>query len=173
MRQTTKPTTVEYVFQNHLTGTSVTSNSSGASVAVRTYNPFDGTQDIQFTGQRLDQTGLYFCTARYYDAGIEESPSIHSGARRKSGSPDSRPDDEGDVGRCVPRVQVREGPAFLGGLFDARRGVASALSGQHLHAGGRLSPMFLDTVSPAVILDVGQLVVLRTDGRRLWMHSYN
>ncbi|MDP2947909.1 MAG: hypothetical protein Q8P22_00005 [Chloroflexota bacterium] len=42
-----------------------------------TYLPFGETRtasgtfrtDRMYTGQRLDGTGLYFCNARYYDAG--------------------------------------------------------------------------------------------------------
>ena len=58
--------------------TSVTSNASGAQVGKIAYFPFGstrstiGTLDTKklFTGQRLDDTGLYFYNARYYDATI-------------------------------------------------------------------------------------------------------
>jgi RHS repeat-associated protein len=56
----------------------VTLDSSGYSAARLSYYPFGGTRstwgtlntDELFTGQRLDDTGLYFYNARYYDATI-------------------------------------------------------------------------------------------------------
>ncbi|MFA4835693.1 MAG: RHS repeat-associated core domain-containing protein [Dehalococcoidia bacterium] len=73
-----KGTTLEYLHTDHLGSTSVTSNSSGAVIDTVKYFPFGGTRsstapldtDKLFTGQRLDQTGLYFYNARYYDATI-------------------------------------------------------------------------------------------------------
>jgi RHS repeat-associated protein len=73
-----KGTTLEYVHTDHLGSTSVTTNSSGAEVSTVKYFPFGGTRistgavgtDKLFTGQRLDETGLYFYNARYYDATI-------------------------------------------------------------------------------------------------------
>ncbi|MDD5095640.1 MAG: RHS repeat-associated core domain-containing protein [Dehalococcoidia bacterium] len=63
---------------DHLGNTSVTSNSSGTVVDTVKYFPFGGTRsstapldtDKLFTGQRLDQTGLYYYGARFYDATI-------------------------------------------------------------------------------------------------------
>ena len=52
------------------------SNSSGSSLGSIKYYPFGATRsgsvptDKKFTGQRLDQNGLYFYNARYYDATI-------------------------------------------------------------------------------------------------------
>jgi len=74
-----KGTNLRYVSQDHLTGTSVTSDATtGNLVASIKYFPFGdrrnstGTIDTdrQFTGQRLDGTGLYYYGARYYDPGI-------------------------------------------------------------------------------------------------------
>jgi RHS repeat-associated protein len=56
----------------------VTTNTSGTVVARIAYfafgaaRPSSGTlgTDKKFTGQRLDQTGLYYYGARYYDATI-------------------------------------------------------------------------------------------------------
>lgn len=67
-----------YFHQDHLTGTSVMSNASGATVSTVKYFPFGATRsesstlptDKKFTGQRLDSTGLYFYNARYYDPEI-------------------------------------------------------------------------------------------------------
>ncbi|MBI2851987.1 MAG: RHS repeat-associated core domain-containing protein [Chloroflexi bacterium] len=67
---------VTYVHQDHLTGTSVMSDSNGASLGAMLYAPYGSIRsgsvptDIKFTGQRLDGTGLYYYGARYYDAGI-------------------------------------------------------------------------------------------------------
>jgi len=69
---------LRYVHQDNLTGTSLTTDTSGAMVGSIKYFPFGGTRstigtldtDKLFTGQRLDQTGLYFYNARYYDATI-------------------------------------------------------------------------------------------------------
>jgi RHS repeat-associated protein len=75
MRQST---TLTYVHQDHLTGTSVVSDTSGALVSSIKYYPFGECRNSQgnpgtdklFTGQRLDGTGLYYYGARYYDATI-------------------------------------------------------------------------------------------------------
>ncbi|GEM_PF-2377795 len=69
-------TTLNYIHQDHLTGTSVMSDSSGALISSISYSPFGLTRsgsvptDIKFTGQRLDDTGLYYYGARYYDPAI-------------------------------------------------------------------------------------------------------
>jgi RHS repeat-associated protein len=71
-----KGTTLSYIHQDHLTGTSVTSDSSGASTGTIKYFPFGSTRSgsvctaKKFTGQRLDETGLYYYGARYYDPEI-------------------------------------------------------------------------------------------------------
>jgi RHS repeat-associated protein len=65
------------MLQDHLSGTAVTADSSGAQVgSTMKYFPFGATRsgsvptDIKFTGQRLDGTGLYYYGARYYDPQI-------------------------------------------------------------------------------------------------------
>ncbi|GEM_PF-2728834 len=74
-----KGVNLTYISQYSLTGTSVTSDgATGNLVASIKYMPFGdrrnstGTIDTdrQFTGQRLDGTGLYYYGARYYDPGI-------------------------------------------------------------------------------------------------------
>ncbi|MBN2074581.1 MAG: RHS repeat-associated core domain-containing protein [Dehalococcoidales bacterium] len=51
-------------------------SDNGTSLGTIKYYPFGGTRagdvptDIKFTGQRLDDTGLYYYNARYYDATI-------------------------------------------------------------------------------------------------------
>ena len=75
MRQST---TLTYIHQDHLTGTSVVSDSTGALVSSIKYYPFGECRNSQgnpgtdklFTGQRLDGTGLYYYGARYYDPAI-------------------------------------------------------------------------------------------------------
>jgi RHS repeat-associated protein len=75
MRQST---TLTFIHQDHLTGTSVVSDSSGALVSSIKYYPFGECRNSQgnpgtdklFTGQRLDGTGLYYYGARYYDASM-------------------------------------------------------------------------------------------------------
>jgi len=69
---------IRYVHQDHLGGTSVTTDTTGATVGTIKYFPFGATRSTtgtldtgkKFTGQRLDETGLYFYNARYYDANI-------------------------------------------------------------------------------------------------------
>jgi RHS repeat-associated protein len=69
-------TTLQYIHQDHLTGSSVVSASNGALVNSILYAPYGSTRsgdvpaDRKFTGQRLDGTGLYFYGARYYDPNI-------------------------------------------------------------------------------------------------------
>ncbi|MBI4294670.1 MAG: RHS repeat-associated core domain-containing protein, partial [Chloroflexi bacterium] len=69
--------TLRYIHQDHLTGTSVTTDSSGNSIGTISYKPYGearssaGTLPAQkFTGQRLDGTGLYYYGARYYDPAL-------------------------------------------------------------------------------------------------------
>jgi RHS repeat-associated protein len=69
-------TTMRYIHQDHLTGSSVVSGSAGALVNSIKYLPFgtarsgDLPTDKKFTWQRLDSTGLYYYNARYYDPTI-------------------------------------------------------------------------------------------------------
>jgi RHS repeat-associated protein len=69
-------TNLSYVHQDHLTGTSLMTDADGDSLGTIKYTPFGETRsgsvptDKLFTGQRLDDTGLYYYGARYYDAGI-------------------------------------------------------------------------------------------------------
>jgi RHS repeat-associated protein len=60
-----------------LTGTAVLSDNTGAQVASINYYPYGSTRSSsgtlpaqKFTGQRLDDSGLYYYSARYYDAEI-------------------------------------------------------------------------------------------------------
>jgi RHS repeat-associated protein len=73
-------TTLRYVHQDGLSGTSVMSDTSGASLGTIAYFPFGSTRSGSVptdkkpvlsvvegsTGQRLDGTGLYYYNARYY-----------------------------------------------------------------------------------------------------------
>jgi RHS repeat-associated protein len=67
---------LRYIHQDHLTGTSVMSSSSGVLISGIKYYPYGSARsgsvptDKQFTGQRLDDTGLYYYGARYYDPAI-------------------------------------------------------------------------------------------------------
>jgi RHS repeat-associated protein len=69
-------TTLNYIHQDHLTGTSIVSTSGGALVSSISFHPYgsarsgDVPTDRKFTGQRLDGTGLYYYGARYYDPTI-------------------------------------------------------------------------------------------------------
>jgi RHS repeat-associated protein len=74
---TRENTTLTYVHQDALTGTSVTTNSSGTSTGSIKYFSFGDCRNStgnlpeqKFTGQRLDSTGLYYYGARYYDPSI-------------------------------------------------------------------------------------------------------
>ncbi|MFC2018022.1 RHS repeat-associated core domain-containing protein [Chloroflexota bacterium] len=67
-----------YVHQDSLGSTALTTNTSGSTAATVRYYPYGDTRyqsgslttDKLFTGQRLDDTGLYYYNARYYDATI-------------------------------------------------------------------------------------------------------
>jgi len=62
--------------QDHLSGTALVTNVDGSVNGTMSYYPFGGNRidldnvptDILYTGQRLDDTGLYCYGARYYDA---------------------------------------------------------------------------------------------------------
>jgi RHS repeat-associated protein len=68
--------TLYYLHGDNLGSASLTTNASGAVVSQNKYYPFgasrltQGTRptDLDFTGQRLDGTGLHFYNARYYDS---------------------------------------------------------------------------------------------------------
>jgi RHS repeat-associated protein len=69
--------TLRYVHQDSLSSTSLMTDDDGVQIgATVKYLPFGGTRagnvptDKLFTGQRLDETGLYYYNARYYDATI-------------------------------------------------------------------------------------------------------
>jgi RHS repeat-associated protein len=80
--------TLEYVHQDHLSGTVLVSDSSGELVDEISYYPYGSTRsgdvptDKKFAGQRLDGTGLYYYDARYYDPTIgrfiSPDPITHS-----------------------------------------------------------------------------------------------
>jgi RHS repeat-associated protein len=73
-----KGTSLIYILQDHLSSTSVITNSGGGSTGTMSYLPFGLTHftsgtipaDKLFTGQRLDTTGLYYYGAKYYAATI-------------------------------------------------------------------------------------------------------
>jgi len=62
--------------RDHLTGTSLMTDTNGDSLGTIKYYPYGGARsgdvptDKKFTGQRLDSTGLYYYGARYYDPEI-------------------------------------------------------------------------------------------------------
>jgi RHS repeat-associated protein len=67
--------TLQYMHQDHLTGTSLVTSDNGTVIESLKYYSFGLTRELtgsdvtdkKFTGQRLDETGLYFYGARYYD----------------------------------------------------------------------------------------------------------
>ncbi len=70
--------TLYYLHGDNLGSASLTTNASGGVVSQNRYYPFgasrftQGTRptDVDFTGQRLDGTGLHFYNARYYASGL-------------------------------------------------------------------------------------------------------
>jgi len=73
---TSEGTTLRYVHQDSLGSTSTMSASDGTAISSIAYFPFGLTRTgsvnttKEFTGQRLDSTGLYYYNARYYDPQI-------------------------------------------------------------------------------------------------------
>ncbi len=73
---------VRYLHLDHLTGTSLMSDSAGELLSSIKYFPYGATRaggvatDKLLTGQRLDGTGLYYYNARYYDAGLGRFISV-------------------------------------------------------------------------------------------------
>ncbi|MFA5317067.1 MAG: RHS repeat-associated core domain-containing protein [Dehalococcoidales bacterium] len=71
-------TKLNYIHQDHLTGTALVTSDNGTQLGSTKYYPFGDRLESQgdlgtdklFTGQRLDDTGLYYYNARYYDANI-------------------------------------------------------------------------------------------------------
>ncbi|MBI4331763.1 MAG: RHS repeat-associated core domain-containing protein [Chloroflexi bacterium] len=75
--------TLRYIHQDHLTGTSLTTDSSGNSAGSIKYKPYGETRSStsplpahKFTGQRLDDIGLYYYGARYYDPQLSRFVSL-------------------------------------------------------------------------------------------------
>jgi len=64
-------TTLNYIHQDHLTGTALMTSDNGTQVATMRYYPYGDCRsstgtlgtDKLFTGQRLDDTGLYSSTS--------------------------------------------------------------------------------------------------------------
>ena len=71
-------TKLRFVHQDHLSGTAVITDTDGEEVGSIKYYPYGETRntsgtletDKKFTGQRLDDTGLYYYGARFYDPTI-------------------------------------------------------------------------------------------------------
>ena len=71
-------TDLKYIHQDHLSGTAVVTSDGGTPLGTTSYYPYGSTRestgtpgtDKLFTGQRLDDTGLYYYNARYYDPQI-------------------------------------------------------------------------------------------------------
>ncbi|MFO8011461.1 MAG: RHS repeat-associated core domain-containing protein, partial [Dehalococcoidia bacterium] len=67
-------TNLRYTHRDHLGSTSTVTDGSGTADGTVSYYPFGDTRDgdvateKKSTGQRLDDTGLYYYNARYYDA---------------------------------------------------------------------------------------------------------
>lgn len=69
---------VDYFHSDHLGSTSVITTASGTQEQAVTYYPFGGTRTntgsvnvpYKYTGKELDETGLYFYEARYYDPAL-------------------------------------------------------------------------------------------------------
>ncbi len=65
--------TLSYAHQDSLNSTSLVTSSTGTSLGSTKYYPYGITRsgsvptDEKFTGQKLDNTGLYYYNARYYD----------------------------------------------------------------------------------------------------------
>ncbi len=70
--------TLYYLHTDHLGSTRVVTGGTGRAVSLNAYYPFGASKyasgarptDMDFTGQRLDATGLNFYNARYYDSAI-------------------------------------------------------------------------------------------------------
>ncbi len=73
-----KGSDLRYIHQDHLTGTAIVTSDNGTLVGSTKYYPYGDCRNSQgtlgtdklFTGQRLDDTGLYYYGARYYDPTI-------------------------------------------------------------------------------------------------------
>jgi len=71
-----KGTDLRYIHKDHLSGKSLVTSDNGSQVGTIKYYPYGATRagsvptDKKFTGQRLDDTGLYYYNARYYDPTI-------------------------------------------------------------------------------------------------------
>ena len=74
-------TTLRYIHQDHLSGTSLMTDDEGIEINGINYYPYGDCRKSQpeinnfptdrlFTGQRYDDTGLYYYGARYYDPEI-------------------------------------------------------------------------------------------------------
>lgn len=79
---------VHYVHNDHLSGSNVVSDESGAEEQLLDYYPFGSVridersssfdESKKFTGYELDDSGLYYANARYYDGEIGRFVSVDS-----------------------------------------------------------------------------------------------
>lgn len=72
---------MEYFYLDHLGSIRMVTNSAGETLAkidydtwgrnsVTSYNGYDGSRTVSYTGKKQDLTGLYYFNARYYDPTI-------------------------------------------------------------------------------------------------------
>lgn len=79
--------TLRYMYQDSLSSTSLMTDSSGNSLGTVNYYPFGSVRsgtvptDVLFKGQKLDDTGLYYSGAGYYDSNIGSFISPHTHAK--------------------------------------------------------------------------------------------
>ena len=68
-----------YLHSDHLGSTSLVTDSNGTRISQKEYDPWgriqasvgaSGQTDINYTGQKLDDTGLLYYHARYYDSAL-------------------------------------------------------------------------------------------------------
>lgn len=81
----TSVNTLVYLHSDHLGSVGASTNSSGASLSSQEYDPWGKVRTggvtqtkYNYTGQKLDDTGLLFYNARYYDPGLGRFVSADS-----------------------------------------------------------------------------------------------
>ncbi|MFL5801986.1 MAG: RHS repeat-associated core domain-containing protein [Roseiflexaceae bacterium] len=119
---------VTYLHGDHLGSVSVSTNSSGALVSQQTFDPWGkvrsggiGQTELNYTGQRLDMTGLLYYHARMYDPllgrfasadSVVPNPADPQDLNRYtyvSNNPLNRTDPTGHVRACMSEIVCRGG----------------------------------------------------------------